>query len=73
MPGRYGESLAAVRTATRPQPNSDPSRQGQDEAAALGLCNSFWDSKGDDLPPVDALGLFYEYRELTPIGGAATK
>ncbi len=25
-------------------------------------------SKGDDLRPVDALGMFYEYSELTPIG-----
>jgi hypothetical protein len=24
--------------------------------------------KGDDLPPIDALGMFYEFRELTPIG-----
>ena len=24
--------------------------------------------KGDDMQPVDALGMFYEFRELTPIG-----
>ena len=65
--GRYGESLAAARTATRLQPNAEISRQGQDEAAAL-FAQLFLGSKGDDLPPVDALGLFYEYRELTPIG-----
>jgi hypothetical protein len=65
--GRYGEAFAADRTATRLQPNSDASRQGQDEAAAL-FAQLFLGSKGDDLPPVDALGLFYEYRELTPIG-----
>jgi tetratricopeptide (TPR) repeat protein len=65
--GRYGESLAADRTATRLQPNSEVSRQGQDESAAL-FAQLFLGSKGDDLPPVDALGLFYEYRELTPIG-----
>jgi tetratricopeptide (TPR) repeat protein len=65
--GRYGESLAADRTATRLQPNSEASRQGQDESAAL-FAQLFLGSKGDDLPPVDALGLFYEYRELTPIG-----
>ena len=29
---------------------------------------TFLSPKGDDLPPVDALGMFYEYRELTPIG-----
>jgi tetratricopeptide (TPR) repeat protein len=65
--GRYGESLAAARTATRLQPNSEASRQGQDEAAAL-FAQLFLGTKGDDLPPVDALGVFYEYRELTPIG-----
>jgi tetratricopeptide (TPR) repeat protein len=65
--GRYGESLAAVRTANRLDPNSDLSRQGQDAAAAL-FSDIFLGSKGDKLPPVDALGLFYEFRELTPIG-----
>jgi len=65
--GRYGESLSADRIATRLQPNSEASRQGQDEAAAL-FAQLFLGSRGDDLPPVDALGLFYEYRELTPIG-----
>jgi hypothetical protein len=65
--GRYGESLAATRTATRMEPNSAISRQGQDEAAAL-FAQLFLSPKGDDLPPVDALGMFYEYQELTPIG-----
>jgi tetratricopeptide (TPR) repeat protein len=65
--GRYGESFSADRTATRLQPNAEISRQGQDEAAAL-FAQLFVGSRGDDLPPVDALGLFYEYRELTPIG-----
>jgi tetratricopeptide (TPR) repeat protein len=65
--GRYGESFAAVRTATRLQPNSELSRQGQDAAAAL-FAQLFLSPKGDDLPAVDALGIFYEYRELTPIG-----
>jgi tetratricopeptide (TPR) repeat protein len=65
--GRYGESLAAARTATRLRPNSEASRQAQDAAAAL-FAQLFLSPKGDDLPPVDALGLFYEYRELTPIG-----
>jgi tetratricopeptide (TPR) repeat protein len=65
--GRYGESFAATRTATRLQPNSELSRQGQDEASAL-FTQLFLGTKGDDLPPVDALGMFYDYRELTPIG-----
>ena len=65
--GRYGESFAAARTATRLQPNSEPARQAQDAAAAL-FAQLFLSPKGDDLPPVEALGMFYEYRELTPIG-----
>ena len=65
--GRYGDSLAAARTATRLQPNSEISRAGQDAAAAL-FAQLFLSPKGDDLAPIDALGMFYEYRELTPIG-----
>ena len=65
--GRYAESFAASRTATRLQPNSEISRQGQDEASAL-FAQLFLGTKGDDLPPVDALSMFYDYRELTPIG-----
>jgi tetratricopeptide (TPR) repeat protein len=65
--GRYGESLSAARTATKLQPNSDTSRAAQDDAAAL-FAQLFLSPKGDDLPPVDALALFYEYSELTPIG-----
>jgi tetratricopeptide (TPR) repeat protein len=65
--GRYGESLSAARTATRLQPNSEISRAAQDDSAAL-FAQLFLSPKGDDLPPVDALALFYEYSELTPIG-----
>lgn len=65
--GRYAESLAAARMATKLQPNSEVSRQAQDAASAL-FSQLFLGPKGDDIPPVEALGLFYEYRELTPIG-----
>jgi tetratricopeptide (TPR) repeat protein len=65
--GRYGESFEAVKIANRLQPNSEFARQGQDAAAAL-FVQLFLGQKGDDLPPIDALGLFYEHRELTPIG-----
>jgi hypothetical protein len=65
--GRYADSFAASRIATRLQPNSEMVRQGQDAAAAL-FAQLFLSPKGDDLPPVEALAIFYEYRELTPIG-----
>ncbi len=65
--GHYAESLQAARTATRLEPNSDVSREAQDQASAL-FSDIFLSAKGDNLPPIDALGMFYEFRELTPIG-----
>jgi tetratricopeptide (TPR) repeat protein len=65
--GHYAESLQAVRTATKLEPNSEISRRAQDQASAL-FSDIFLSAKGDNLPPIDALGMFYEFRELTPIG-----
>jgi hypothetical protein len=65
--GRFPESLAAARGATKLQPNSEASRLAQDEASAL-FTQIFLGPKGDDLPPIEALGMFYDFRELTPIG-----
>ena len=65
--GRYAESFAAVRIANRLAPNSEIARQGQDLASAL-FAQLFLGQKGEDLPPIDALAMFYEYRDLTPIG-----
>lgn len=65
--GRYRDALTAARTATRLQPNAEASRQAQDLAAGL-FTQIFLGPKGDELPPVEALGMFYEFRELTPIG-----
>ena len=65
--GRYADSLGAARLATRLEPNSELSRSAQDNASAL-FSQIFLTAKGDDLPPIDALGMFFEFRELTPIG-----
>ena len=65
--GRFSNSLSAAKTATRMQPNSELSRQGQDAASAL-FAQLYLSPKGEDMKPVDALAMFYEYRELTPIG-----
>lgn len=65
--GRYQDAFAAARTATGLQPNSEASRRMQDDASAL-FEQIFNGAKGDDLPPVEALGMFYEFRDLTPIG-----
>jgi tetratricopeptide (TPR) repeat protein len=65
--GRYRDALLVARSATKLQPNSEPSRQMQDASSAL-FGDIFLSPKGEDLPPVDALALFYEFSELTPIG-----
>ena len=65
--GRFAESFGAVRVANLLAPNLEVARQGQDAASAL-FAQLFLGPKGDDLPPIDALGMFYEYRDLTPIG-----
>jgi hypothetical protein len=65
--GKYGMALAAARLATLMAPNADVSRQMQDETSEL-FSQLFLDNKGDGMQPIEALGLFYEYRELTPIG-----
>ncbi|MBR1219764.1 tetratricopeptide repeat protein [Bradyrhizobium sp. U87765 SZCCT0131] len=65
--GRYLDSFAAARLATRLSPNSDVSRDIQDETSAL-FVQVYLGEKGDALPPIEALGMFYDYRELTPIG-----
>ncbi|MFT6672700.1 MAG: putative negative regulator of RcsB-dependent stress response [Afipia broomeae] len=65
--GRYQEAFSAVRTATTLQPNSEASRKMQDEASAM-FEQIYNGARGDDLPPVEALAMFYEFRDLTPIG-----
>lgn len=64
---RYQETFAATLRATELEPNSEASRKMQDEASVL-FEQIYNGSKGDDLPPVEALAMFYEFRDLTPIG-----
>lgn len=65
--GRYRDAFHIMRTALRSHPNSDLTRRIQDDAAAT-FDNLFLAGKGDTLPAIDALALFYDFRELTPIG-----
>jgi len=64
---RYREVLVAARNATKLAPYSEISREMQDRAAAL-FAELFRGQKADELPPVEALALFYEFQDLTPIG-----
>ena len=65
--GRYRDAFHVMRVATLAHPNSQFTRDIQDEASAS-FETLFLSHKGDSLPPLDALALFYDYRELTPIG-----
>ncbi|MBK5961154.1 hypothetical protein CCR97_23535, partial [Rhodoplanes elegans] len=65
--GRYRDAFHVMRTALSAHPNSDLTRRIQEEAAST-FDTLFLAGKGDAMPAVDALGLFYDFRELTPIG-----
>jgi tetratricopeptide (TPR) repeat protein len=65
--GRYREAFHVMKAATLAHPDSDLTRRIQDEAANT-FEALFLGGKANALPPVEALGLFYDYRELTPIG-----
>jgi hypothetical protein len=64
---RYRDAFYVMRTAMQAHPNSEMTRQIQDEAAAT-FDHLFLAGKSDAMPTIDALSLFYDFRELTPIG-----
>jgi tetratricopeptide (TPR) repeat protein len=66
--GRYRDAFYVMRSAMASHPNSMMTRQIEDEAAAT-FDSLFLAGKGDSMPPIDALALFYDFRELTPVGG----
>src|SRR5581483_5043188 len=65
--GRYRDAFHVMRTALKSHPNSELTRKIHDEAAQT-FDSLFLAGKGDALPAIEALSLFYDFRELTPIG-----
>jgi hypothetical protein len=65
--GRYRDSFRVMRTAVNARPDSDMTRRIQDSAATT-FEDLFLADKGTTLSAIDALSLFYDFRELTPIG-----
>ena len=65
--GRYRDAFYVMRSAMSVHPNWDMTRRIQEEAAAT-FEALFLSGKGDSLPPIEALALFYDFRELTPAG-----
>jgi len=64
---RHRDAFQIMRVALRAHPDSALTRAIHD-AAAKTFDALFLAGKGDTLPAIDALSLFYDYRDLTPIG-----
>ena len=62
---RYRAAFHVMRVALLVHPNSDFTRAIQDEAAVT-FDSLFLGGKGDALPPIEALGLFYDYPRSHP-------
>jgi hypothetical protein len=65
--GRFRDSFNVFESATQTLPDSDITRRIQNDAAGT-FEQLFLGGKAEALPAVDALALFYDFRELTPIG-----
>jgi tetratricopeptide (TPR) repeat protein len=64
---RYRDALDVMRTAQAVHPHSAWTRQIQLEAAVT-FEALFLGGKAEPLPPIEALSLFYDFRDLTPAG-----
>jgi len=64
---QYRDAFHAMRVALTVFPNSSIAQNIHDEAAKT-FDALFLGGKGDSLPAIDALSLFYDFRDLTPIG-----
>jgi tetratricopeptide (TPR) repeat protein len=65
--GRYREALEALRSAGAKLPDLPEALQLQSDLATA-FRGLFLDGLADGLEPVQALALFYDFKELTPIG-----
>ena len=65
--GRYREALEALRSAGRSLPDLPEAVQLQADLGAA-FRALFLDGAADGLEPVQALAMFYDFQELTPLG-----
>jgi hypothetical protein len=64
---RYRDAFQVMRAAVSARAESEIVRRIQDDAAAA-FDALFLGGKGDAMPPIEALSLFYDFRDLTPVG-----
>ncbi len=65
--GRYREALEAFRSAGKDLPDLPEATQLQADLTAA-FKSLFLDGQADGLQPIQALALFYDFKELTPVG-----
>ena len=65
--GRWREALGVMRIAADRFPNDPAARQLRADMSTL-FERLFLDGEADQLQPIEALGLFYEFSDLTPVG-----
>ncbi|QUD87828.1 tetratricopeptide repeat protein [Phenylobacterium montanum] len=65
--GRYREALEALRSAGQRLPDLPQAVQLQDDLRNA-FRTLFLDGQADGLQPIQALALFYDFKELTPVG-----
>ena len=64
---RWRDGLRTLRTAANAFPNDDMARKAQDDMRAA-FNDLFNKDKADKIAPVEALAIFYDFIDLTPIG-----
>ncbi len=64
---RWRDGLHTLRVAASSFPNDDMARKAQDDMRGA-FQALFIGGKADKVPPVEALGIFYDFIDLTPIG-----
>jgi len=64
---RWREGLHTLRIAARSFPGDESARKAEDDMRAA-FVDLFLHGKADKMPPVEALSLFYDNIDLTPIG-----
>jgi len=65
--GQYRDAFIAARAALFVDGEAETTKLVQEEMNAV-FTTLFIDGKADDMEPVEGLGLFYDFREMTPIG-----
>jgi hypothetical protein len=65
--GDFRHALTTMRIAVRQFPGTPTERRVYQEMADL-FERLFLDGKADQMPPVQALALYFDFKELTPIG-----